>query len=94
VFCVVQEIADVRFREVGRIMSTRGYREGGMNLGPLVEQGEAEANEDMYRAAPRELVEALGIEAFRIAEATALVIAPRWTMRSSTGCSAWDWSAR
>jgi hypothetical protein len=45
-----------------------------MDLGRLVERGEAEANEDMFAAAPRALVDALGIEAFRIADATALVM--------------------
>ena len=45
-----------------------------MDLTRLVEQGEAEANEDMFRAAPRALAEALGLEAFRIADATALVM--------------------
>lgn len=45
-----------------------------MELARLVERGEAQANEDMFRAAPRALAEALGIETFRIADATALVM--------------------
>ena len=45
-----------------------------MSLARLVERGEAEANVDMFRAAPRALADALGIQAFRIADATALLM--------------------
>ena len=45
-----------------------------MDLPLLVERGEAQANEDMFRAAPRDLAGMLGIEAFRISDATALIV--------------------
>lgn len=45
-----------------------------MDLALLVERGEGEANEDMFRAAPRDLAEALGMAVFRIGDATALVM--------------------
>jgi GNAT superfamily N-acetyltransferase len=48
--------------------------DGGKDLALLVERGEAQANEDMFRAAPRDLAETLGMAAFRIADATALVM--------------------
>lgn len=44
-----------------------------MDLAKLVERGEAEANLDMFRAAPKGLAESLGLEAFAIGDGLALI---------------------
>lgn len=46
-----------------------------MTLEQLVERGEAQANVDMFRAAPRGLAEALGLEAFEIGDGVGLIAA-------------------
>jgi len=44
-----------------------------VDLARLVERGEAEANRDLFRAAPSGLAEALGLEAFSIGDGLALI---------------------
>jgi hypothetical protein len=46
-----------------------------MDLARLVERGEAQANEDMFRAAPRPLAEGLGLEAFPVGDGIGLCAA-------------------